>query len=104
MRVTVSLAGRDLIVDTEVVGKYLAQAVHTLKAGNTALIKDLPQHPNRTISNTDWKQSQWQGQGLEIIWFDDTDHAQVFDKKEKRAKLVKVVRGYCNAAYTDDNR
>lgn len=96
MRVTVSLGGRDLIVDTEVVGKYLARAVHSLEAEEAALVKGLPGHANGSPSSVGWKQSEWQGQSLDVIWLDDTDHAQVFDTKEKRAKLVKVVRGYCN--------
>ena len=95
MRVTVSLAGRDLIVDTNVVGKYLARAVQSLKAEDAALIKGLPERANGSPSSVDWKQSEWQGWNLDVLWFDDTDHAQVFDTKEKRAKLVKVVRGYC---------
>ncbi|UJO19568.1 uncharacterized protein CLAFUR5_09913 [Fulvia fulva] len=95
MRVTVSVAGRDLIVDTEVVGKYLSRAVQSRKSGDPALVKGPPEYVS--LSASDWKQSRWQGQGLEVIWFEDTDHAQVFDTKEKRTKLVKVVRAYCNS-------
>ncbi|EME41917.1 hypothetical protein DOTSEDRAFT_74084 [Dothistroma septosporum NZE10] len=97
MRVTVSLGGRDLIVDTKVVGKYLGRAARTLRVEDTALGEDSSQGSEVAILDADWKQSEWRGQGLDVIWFDDTDHAQVFDKKEKRAKLVKVVRGYCDS-------
>ena len=79
MKVTVSLAGRDLIVDTEAVGRYLVSAKPT-KYGTF---------------EEDWKHQEWKGEGLEVIWNEDRDHAQVFDSKAKRARLVRVVRKYC---------
>ena len=69
-RVTVSLSDQDLIVDTEAVGRYLADG-----RGN-------------------WTQQKWQGQGLDILWFPKLDHAQVFDSKQDRRILTNVVRGY----------
>jgi len=72
-RVTVSLGGRDLIVDTDTVGAYLA--------GDGA---------------EDWKARSWTGkQELETLWFKDCDHAQVFEKADARRALVRVVRTYC---------
>ncbi|KAI5358298.1 putative alpha/beta hydrolase-1 [Septoria linicola] len=80
MKVTVSLAGRDLIVDTDAVGRYLVSAQQSTKYGTF---------------EQDWKQKEWTGEGLEVIWNEDRDHAQVFDSMPKRAKLVKVVQKYC---------
>lgn len=77
MRVTVSLAGRDLIVDTEAVGKYLVSGM------------------GKKADGDDWKHREWKGEGLEVIWNEDRDHAQVFDSVQKRARLVEVVRRYC---------
>lgn len=77
MRVTVSLAGRDLIVDTEAVGKYLVGGVEG------------------KVNGEEWKHREWKGEGLEVIWNEDRDHAQVFDSVVKRARLVEVVRRYC---------
>ncbi|KAH7051132.1 hypothetical protein B0J12DRAFT_78504 [Macrophomina phaseolina] len=74
--VTVVLSGKDLIVDTETVGRYLA--------GRDLLDGD-----------GSWKQSPWSGKGLEVLWFEHLDHAQVFDRPRDRAKLVKVLQEYC---------
>lgn len=73
--VTVSLGGRDLIVDTETVGKYLAGL--DLKS-----------------ENTDWKEGEWRGTGLETLWWPTCDHAQVFERSDGRRKLGDVVRRY----------
>ncbi|OCK76942.1 hypothetical protein K432DRAFT_445684 [Lepidopterella palustris CBS 459.81] len=75
--VTVSLGGRDLIVDTEVVGRYLVGA-------DTGNWKD-----------GSWKEGPWIGDGLDVLWFQQCDHAQVFDEKKTRKKLVDVVQRYC---------
>lgn len=71
--VTVVLCGKDIIVDTETVGRYLS---------------------GTTLGEEHWKHQQWRGQGLDILWFDDLDHAQVFDSKKDYGRLVEVVRAY----------
>lgn len=73
---TVSLASRDLIVNTEAVGRYLAQDSDGKQA------------------TEDWKHREWKGNGLDILWFDDLDHAQVFDSRQNREVLVQIVRQY----------
>ncbi|KAL8807795.1 MAG: hypothetical protein Q9182_000444 [Xanthomendoza sp. 2 TL-2023] len=75
-RVTIVLAGKDLIVNTQAVGQYLAGDEHQASKGN------------------DWKCREWKGTGLDIIWHDDLDHAQVFDTKPDCRQLVEVVRRY----------
>lgn len=75
-QVTVSLASRDLIVGTEAVGRYLAQ--------------DGDSKP----TTEEWKHREWKGKGLDILWFDDVDHAQVFDSRRNREILAQVVRQY----------
>lgn len=75
-RVTVSMAGKDLIVDTEAVGRYLAQN------GDVKPVEE------------DWKSWQWKGKGLDLLWFDDLDHAQVFDSQYNCEVLCNVVRAY----------
>ncbi|KAL8731426.1 MAG: hypothetical protein Q9166_003401 [cf. Caloplaca sp. 2 TL-2023] len=75
-RVTVVLAGRDLIVNTEAVGKYLVS------------------NENEASDESSWKRREWKGTGLDIIWHDDLDHAQVFDTKSDYNQLVEVVRQY----------
>lgn len=64
--VTVSLAGRDLIVDTRIVRDYLSS-------------------PGNTTEST------------KVLWFDQLDHAQVFDKRQTRKVLLDVLRTYCSS-------
>ena len=82
-RVTVSLAGRDLIVNAETVARYLTQ--------DHLVAKD----------EGNWKQSAWQGKELDVLWFDRLDHAQVFDSKKDRNILVQVIRAYCTMGKLD---
>lgn len=77
-RVTVVLCGRDIIVNTEAVGRYLAD-------DETQASKDLS-----------WKTREWKGHGLDIIWYEDLDHAQVFETRRGYARLVNVVRHYAS--------
>ena len=72
------LSGRDLIVNTEHVGSYLTNADAVSRAKG------------------DWKNQEWKGTGLDILWFQDLDHAQVFDKKSNRVKVLDVLRKYCS--------
>lgn len=81
--VTVSLGGRDLIVDTETVGKYLNG-------------KDLKSE------DVEWKQHEWNGSGLETVWWPTADHAQVFERRDGRAKLARVLREYCKQTQEEE--
>lgn len=73
--VTVSLGGRDLIVDTTAVGKYISGV-------------DLKSE-DRT-----WKDAEWTGEGMEAIWWPTADHGQTFERKEGRMKLAQILREY----------
>lgn len=75
-RTTVVLSAKDLIVDTEAVGQYLAQ------------------HGNRNLDGQAWKHREWKGKGVDILWFDGLDHAQVFDSRQNCEKLVHVIQEY----------
>lgn len=75
--VTAVLSGRDLIVDTETVGAYLANV-------DTA-----------TPNEGEWKKEEWKGSGLEMLWFGKLDHGQVFNSKQHRKRLVTILRMYC---------
>lgn len=80
--VTVVLGGKDLIVDTEVVKAYLTE--------NKSV---RPQKGNS-------EEGLWKGDGLDVLWFPELDHAQVFDKKCTRLKLVNIVGSYCGRSST----
>lgn len=81
--VTISLGGRDLIVDTETVGKYL----------NGVDLKS---------ESTQWRDHVWTGSGIETIWWPTADHAQVFERSNCRAKLVEVLREYVKQKPEDE--
>ncbi|KKY15260.1 putative transcription initiation protein spt5 [Diplodia seriata] len=68
--VTVSLSGRDLIVDTATVRVYLA-------------------------GEGKWKDKTRNANDLDVLWFNDLDHAQVFDKAKDRMRLISVLERYC---------
>lgn len=75
-RATVVLAGKDAIVDTKVIGAYLS--------GNNDWI----------LKSEGWEERVSKGNGLDVLWFRDLDHGQVFDRPDTRKKLVDIVRLY----------
>ena len=85
-RVTVALSGQDLIVDTNTVGRYLTQD------------GPLSSHAQSSHAHCKWKQNDWKGDGLDVLWFQELDHAQAFDYKKARFALVDVVKSYCSRA------
>jgi len=91
LRTTVSLASRDLIVNTRAVGRYLTNGVPSDAEIDTEKerIKEYDE---------DWKERTWQGEGVEVLWFEGLDHAQVFDRRWSRKRLVDVIKVYCDAA------
>lgn len=78
-RVTVILCGRDIIVNTEAVGRYLVGDETQASKGFS------------------WKTQEWKGHGLDIIWYEDLDHAQVFETRHGYARLVNVIRHYTSS-------
>jgi pimeloyl-ACP methyl ester carboxylesterase len=70
--VTVSLAEKDLIVNTAAVRRYL----------------ELPEDPvflEKKRSTLD----------LDVIWNENIDHAQVFDTMPRRRRVLRAIRGHC---------
>jgi pimeloyl-ACP methyl ester carboxylesterase len=110
--VTVSLSGRDLIVDTEAVGKYLGKDSELNSGeGDMPLINiDDDNDPGATTysdqtpedniegSEEGWKSRPWLGAGIDILWFSSLDHAQVFDKRATRRRLINAIRAYTEQA------
>jgi pimeloyl-ACP methyl ester carboxylesterase len=41
-----------------------------------------------------WEDRPWAGNGVDILWFQTLDHAQVFDKANTRERLVKAISQY----------
>lgn len=99
-RLTFSLAGRDLIVDTDAVRRHLGdvKANQARSPGRS----DTKRSRNVELECCDstgdaWEQVDWEGNGLDLLWFGHLDHGQVFDSKKTRALLIKVVQEYCQA-------
>lgn len=76
--VTVSCAGKDLIVDTEAVARYWAQ-----EEGDALGRRDVS-----------FKNRRCNGKALDLLWFEELDHAQVFDREGDYGRLIEVVRRY----------
>ena len=120
-KVTVSLGGHDLIVNTEAVGKYLSDPIsgyesryanpksYPSSSEGTLIDIDTPAdvYPgvrlrggegpsdNEVPDEDEWKGRPWKGTGVDVLWFKDLDHAQVFDKPETRRRLINCIRKYC---------
>ena len=98
MKVTASLASHDLIVDTEAVGMYLTEHQvpdPVLKVDEQGRKEMALQTRARSYGTMElWKQRPWRGKGLEVVWWDGLDHAQVFDTLKGRKRLVDVLVEY----------
>lgn len=95
-RLTVSLAGKDLIVNTEAVGRYLANiSDNEEERCGSGAVEDNKHCISQRSTGDAWKEKKWEGNGLDVLWFDQLDHGQVFDKNMMRARLVGVVQRYC---------
>lgn len=44
----------------------------------------------------EWKERAWKGEGIDVLWFKDLDHAQVFDKAPSRKRLISCILSYCD--------
>lgn len=71
--VTVSLAEKDLIVNTAAVRRYLES------------LEDVASLDKKSRSRS----------CLEVIWNENIDHAQVFDTMPRRRRVIQAIRGHC---------
>lgn len=92
--VTVALSGKDVIVDAEAVGQYLmsSSSEETLMASKEAVSTG---SETREMQNA-WKRKSWVGSGLEVLWYEQLDHGQVFDREKTRRPIIKAVSVYSN--------
>ena len=79
-RMTVVLSQNDIIVDAESVGKYL-----TRNKG----VKAADDH-----RGGEWKKWKWDGRGLNVLWFEGLNHAEVFNAKNDREILIRILMNY----------
>lgn len=80
-RVTVVLGGKDIIINSEAIGKYLTRGDG---------IRAIDDHRDDA-----WKTQEWRGEGLDVLWFPDCDHAEVVDTRKDRKILIDVAMEYC---------
>jgi hypothetical protein len=76
-RVSVALAGRDIVTNAEIIRAYLTNSDDWFTA---------------TGGRAD---ELWRGDCLDVLWFQDLDHGQTFDEKETRSRLIQVAKGLC---------
>jgi hypothetical protein len=79
--VTVVLSGKDLIVDAETVALYLMGSSSETRTSE----KEVTQS---------WKNRSWIGHGLELLWYEHLDHAQVFDSEDTRRPIIRTISVY----------
>lgn len=88
----VFLSGRDLIVDTHTVAHYLAsEGDFGSESANSGLFNILEHVPG---TNRNYMAPS----GIEIVWFPDLDHAQIFEQREDRRRVIEVVKRYCRGS------
>ncbi|KAK0664619.1 hypothetical protein QBC41DRAFT_380161 [Cercophora samala] len=83
-KVAVVLSGRDLIVDTGTVARYLA-----CEEGNWTRREDDRWGAVGQVRN------HKTGDGIEILWFPELDHAQVFERERDYMVVGEVIERYC---------
>jgi pimeloyl-ACP methyl ester carboxylesterase len=96
-RVAVSFGGRDLIVDTLQVARYVVCAGNLEDwdaEDDDQLSKAFEKRPrlNEVVPSPGFRTRS----GIEMLWFPKADHAQVFDANEDRAQLLGIIRRFCS--------
>ncbi|KFA69224.1 hypothetical protein S40285_00133 [Stachybotrys chlorohalonatus IBT 40285] len=74
---TVVLAGKDIVVDTKSIRAYLTGS------------------DNWALGTGNRMEGTRERNELEVLWFPNLDHGQVFDERSTRNRLVEIVRGLC---------
>ncbi|KAK3376918.1 hypothetical protein B0T24DRAFT_620085 [Lasiosphaeria ovina] len=96
-KVAVCLSGRDLIVDTRTIARYLASEGDFAKVPEEKLSRDFVSGSPGDRDGT-FKHHTAPSE-IEILWFGQLDHAQVFDERQDRSRVVEVVRRFCREAH-----
>ncbi|OAA67780.1 hypothetical protein LEL_10403 [Akanthomyces lecanii RCEF 1005] len=80
-RVSVVLAGRDIVIDTKVIRAYLTGS------------------EDAAIETSVWEDEGWRSDGLDVQWFPNLDHGQIFDDKTARSRLLQIVCRFCEPRF-----
>jgi pimeloyl-ACP methyl ester carboxylesterase len=96
MPVTVSLAGRDQIVDARAVRAYLTGSKDPENEDEEQAI------PGGGKGRAGVPPSRWEQDGLEVLYFSEMDHATVFDTPRDRAPLLDALRRFVRLDEEED--
>lgn len=88
-KAAVTLASRDLIVDTLTVGRYLMN-----EDGLTSLARRQGSADDKKLSESLEKGFANTESGVELLWF-HMDHAQAFDKRKDYGRILEVIQRFC---------
>ena len=92
-RCTVALSGRDIIIETNTMGRYLTRD----QSGD----EDVKWYQEEDNMNDEWKHRPWTGdKPLDVLWYPELNHAEIFDDKEDRARLLEVIEKYTRQGAT----
>lgn len=80
--VTVALSAKDIIVPTTAIARYLRE--NDSDSGMSRAVDAVHAHEG----------DSWDPEGLSLLWYPDCDHAQMFDRPRKFARLVDVLKAY----------
>lgn len=84
-RWTIMLSERDIIVAVEPIGRYL-----TRREGMTAL--------EDSKRGDEWKTTKWCGGDLDVLWLEGLNHAEVFDTRRDRKRVIEIAMNYSRGA------
>jgi pimeloyl-ACP methyl ester carboxylesterase len=84
-RVAVCLSGKDLIVDTHTVARYLVSDGNRVWYDLEEAFKNGPGALTNHLAPS----------GLEVLWFPHLDHAQMFEYRNDRKRVVDVISRFC---------
>jgi hypothetical protein len=103
VNMTVSLGSRDQIVDAQAVRCYLTRRAdqHPVFEADEDRRERLDSKPEGNDNMGGREAGPCEHNGLQVLWFDGMGHAQVFDTRGTRMKLVNILVKYsrgCNQA------
>jgi pimeloyl-ACP methyl ester carboxylesterase len=99
-KVTVVFGGKDILVDTNTVGRYLVGASFKEPQIKDKAIRRASEIETATVpglvsaEGEEWKTRPWMGSGLEVLWFEQLDHGQVFELERTRRPIIKAIGVY----------
>ena len=99
-KVTVVFGGKDILVDTNTVGRYLMGTSLKGRQISDKATRMASEIKTATVSGVvsaegeEWKTRPWMGSGLEVLWFEKLGHGQVFELERTRRPVIKAIRVY----------